>query len=246
MTVRDTTIELYQLMLLIVNSVFIISVGSIPAKETVTTNLMFVMELDDDPNGKVRLQLPMSIGRRYGPEPTALATAVPASSETCLSITVDIQMSGVIKEVTSPTHPVTQLPPRSTSSGHPSHRRKTVKFESATLLVRDFVLTVLADGLDGPRCFAERDSQEPSTVAMQLTFIPSIEIAPISPHEYLFLVDRSGSMRGSRIAMVKLALTKILSMLPNQHTVFNIFSFGNQVDSLWPESRPRSSLSHAV
>jgi hypothetical protein len=84
---------------------------------------------------------------------------------------------------------------------------------------------------------------------MQLTFIPNIEIVPISAHEYLFLVDRSGSMTGPRMETVKLALTKLLAMLPNQHALFNIFSFGDKVDSLWPESHPRydqSSLSHAV
>src|ERR1700685_3309363 len=92
-------------MILTVGLVFIISVGSIPAREEVTTNLVFVMELDDDPNGNVRLQLPMSIGTRYGPEPTSLATAQSASAQTCLIISMDIQMSGAIKTVTSPTHP---------------------------------------------------------------------------------------------------------------------------------------------
>ena len=41
---------------------------------------------------------------------------------------------------------------------------------------------------------------------LQLIFVPDIEIAPISPHEYLlilFLVDHSGSMNGSSMETVK-------------------------------------------
>jgi hypothetical protein len=160
-------------MMLTVGPVFIIFVGSIPAREAVTTNLIFVMELDDDPDDNVRLQLPMSIGARYGPEPTALATAQSASAQTCLIISVDIQMSGAITTVTSPTHPTIEVIPHITLDGG---MRKTVKFESQTFLMQSFILIGCADGLDSPRCFAESDGSS-GTVAMQLKFVPDIEIA---------------------------------------------------------------------
>ena len=193
--------------------------------------------LDDERSDEVRLQLPMSVGSRYGPEPAALATASSVSSQTPLSVTVDIQMSGAIRRVTSPTHPNTMVVPFA-EAGHTSHRRKTVTFHSPTFLTQSFVLTVHADGLDAPRCFAERDPGGSGTVAMQLTFIPNFKLPPISAQEYLFLVDRSGSMAGRSIQIVKHALLMLLRMLPEEQTMFNIFSFGDGVDSLWRKSQP--------
>lgn len=232
-------------MMLTVKPVFIISVGSIPARETVTTNLVFVMELDDDPNDGVRLQLPMFIGCRYGPQPSSLATAQSVSAQTRLSITVDIQMSGTITGVTCPTHPEIRLIPHTTPDGD---ARKTVKFESPTFLTQSFVLFVHANGLDSPRCFAELDHRGSGTVAMQLSFVLDIGIAPISPHEYLFLVDRSGSMRGSKMETVKRALIKMLHLLPKERTFFNIFSFGGSIRHLWGASKQcdQASLRDAV
>ena len=204
--------------------------------------------MDDELKGEVRLQLPMSVGSRYGPEPTVLATAASAPSQTRLSITVDIQMSGIIQRVTSPTHPGIKLAPYVTTVGHTSRRRQTAKLHSPTFLTQSFVLTVHADGLDAPRCFAERDPRGSGTVVMQLTFVPNIKLPPIATQEYLFLVDRSGSMSGPSIQIVKRALVMLLRMLPNEQTFFNIFSFGNNVVSLWPNSQPyhQSCLDLAV
>lgn len=224
--------------MLIVNIVFIISVGSIPASQTVTTNLVFVMDLmDDELKGEVRLQLPMSVGSRYGPEPDAIATAVSAKSQTRLRISVAIQMSGFIRQVTSPTHPNIKLA-YVTARGRTSNRRRTAQLCSPTFLTQSFVLVVRADGLDVPRCFAERDNSGSGTVAMQLTFVPDIKLTPISAQEYLFLVDRSGSMNGPSIEIVKEALVILLRLLPKENTFFNIFSFGSSVQGLWQTSQP--------
>jgi hypothetical protein len=154
------------------------------------------MELmDDDPKGTLRLQLPMSIGSRYGLAPASLPTAVSSSSQTCLNITVDIQMSGVIHHVTSPSHQDIQLAPYVTETAHTSRRRQRATLESPTFLTQSFVLIVRADGVDASRCFAERHPRDPDTVAMQLTYVPNNELSPISDAEYLFLVDRSASMK---------------------------------------------------
>ena len=156
-------------------------------------------------------------------------------------------MSGTITRVTSPTHPEIQLIPHTTPDGD---ARKTVKFESPTFLRESFVLSVRANGLDSSRCFAELDHRGSGTIAMQLTFVPDIEIAPISPHEYLFLVDRSGSMGGPQNGDSQMADTsiKILHLLPKERTFFNIFSFGDSIRHLWGASKQcdQGSLSDAV
>jgi hypothetical protein len=194
--------------------------------------------MDDELGSEVRLQLPMSVGSRYGPEPIALATALSTPSRTRLSIIVTIQMGGAIKSVISPTHPDIIQAPLTTASGQTSRRCRTVNFRSPTFLSQSFVLIIRADGLDAHRCFAERGPRGTNTVAMQLTFVPDTELTPIPTQEYLFLVDRSGSMIGPSIEAVKQALVILLPLLPNENTFFNIFSFGTAVDSLWETSQP--------
>lgn len=55
--------------------------------------------------------------------------------------------------------------------------------------------------------------------------------------EYVFLVDRSGSMEGGRIEAVKAALQILLRSLPTRKTTFNIISFGSSFSPLWQKSQ---------
>ena len=98
------------------------------------------------------------------------------------------------------------------------------------------MLTVHSEGLDSPRCFAEIDGRGDGTVAMQLTLVPTFKMPRIPSQEYIFVVDRSGSMGGARIQTAKRTLEMLLRLLPNKNTSFNIFSFGSLVDSIWEAS----------
>jgi len=193
--------------------------------------------MDDEIPDQVRLQLPVAIGKRYGTPPPGIENTASATNRTCLRIAVDMQMSGRIRGVSSPTHPIGPLLPYRTDLGRLSRRRMTVKFRSGTFLQHDFVLTIHADGLDAPRCFVERDSRGTETIAMQLTMIPKFNFPPIPAQEFIFVVDRSGSMSGARIETAKRTLKILLRMLPRALTMFNVVSFGSHADSLWPNSQ---------
>jgi von Willebrand factor type A domain len=207
---------------------------------------------NDDNTDEVRFQLPMGVGQRYGTPPPELESAHGHSSHTRIRLTAQIQTSGKIQHITSPSHQadiseVAYL----THHGRPSRRRSTIKFKSRTFLDRDFVLIIEAEGLDTPRCFAELDDPNgrgSATIAMQLTLIPKFDLPPIKAQEYLFVIDRSGSMNGERISTAKRTLATLIRMLPSQGTMFNIFSFGSLVDGLWPRSwrYNQSSLDTAV
>jgi cobalamin biosynthesis protein CobT len=72
---------------------------------------------------------------------------------------------------------------------------------------------------------------------MQLTMVPKFKLPPIPAQEFIFVVDRSGSMSGARIETAKRTLKILLRMLPSSLTTFNIVSFGTRADSIWPSSQ---------
>lgn len=196
--------------------------------------------MEDDITDHVRLQIPMYIGKRYGAHPARMAGARQASPHR-VSISADVRMQGAVKNITSPTHPTLTI----RNDGSTTAPRRS-QYLSEEFLTQDFVLCVAADGLDAPRCIAERAST--GAVAVQLNVVPKFNLPPVANQEYIFLVDRSGSMSGSRIETAQRALVMLLRALPSQGTHFNIFSFGSDCDSLWPDSIPydESSLGLAV
>jgi len=187
---------------------------------------------------KVQLLLPLALGQRYGVLPQQLEDASGHLGQVKLKITVEIQMSGKILSVTSPSHEGSVFfEEYTTHYGRPSRRRQTAKLRSKTFLDRDFELVIQATELERSRCFAETDPRLPGTVALQLMLIPHFDLPPIPEQEYIFLIDRSGSMHSGRIEMAKQCVSLLLRFLPNQNTVFNIFDFDNICEQLWPQSR---------
>ncbi|KAF9232854.1 vault protein inter-alpha-trypsin domain-containing protein [Melanogaster broomeanus] len=227
----------------VTDDIFTISVGSIPASSKVTAHLTFVMDLLDEAiRDHVRLQLPMSIGERYGTPPPAIHDASAVDSRTRVHINVDIQTSDVIYDIRSPTHPISLLRYK-TRSGRKSQRRMSVLWQSSEFLKDAFVITIHAEGLDKPRCFAEvltemgnGDTGRERTVAMQLTLVPEFQAPKIPSQEYIFVIDRSGSMGGSPMETAKRTLAMLLRLLPSSQTTFNIFSFGSHVTGFRPRS----------
>ncbi|KAG1730069.1 hypothetical protein EDB19DRAFT_1741522 [Suillus lakei] len=231
----------------VTDDIFTISIGSIPAREKVTARLTFVMDLlDEGRRDQVRLQLPMAIAERYGEPPVAMLDASAANEKTLVKIAVDVQTSEKIQEIRSPTHPTITYKRYKSRTGRKSERRMSVTWSSTTFLDTDFVLTVHALGLDKPRCFAEVDPR--GTIAMQLSFVPKFKMPPLDSQEYIFVVDRSGSMSGAPMETAKRTLEMLLHLLPDSQTTFNIFSFGSEVDGLWGKSASfdQSGMRHAI
>lgn len=197
--------------------------------------------LDDESPSSVRFHLPVTIGARYGASPGGLSGQKVSGNR--VDISADIYMAGTIKSITSPTHKTIDI----TSGGTGSPTKSRVKYESSSYLSQDFVLVVVAQDLDKPRCFAQQNVK--GATAIQLTIVPNFpQLTPINPQEYIFLIDRSGSMDGKRIETAKSALASLLRSLPSSGTTFNIFSFGSKCDSLWGRSQRynQNSLPEAV
>ncbi|BGO90706.1 hypothetical protein NBRC10512_000646 [Rhodotorula toruloides] len=226
---------------------FVCSVGNVLPKETVKIELTYVMELTEgDTSDSIRFHVPAIVGQRYGQQPLFGGAHVPSSAKTAFEFSADIEATSAITKVASPSHPVSlELGPgpslphaKDLSIGNYAR----VTFSTSTTLEKDIVLTIHASGLDQPRCVAELDPTAQSA-AVSLTLVPRFKLPEVEGQEYIFLVDRSGSMGAwsegeGRIGMARKALVVLLRSLPSTGTSFNIASFGSSVESLWPSSQP--------
>lgn len=62
-----------------------------------------------------------------------------------------------------------------------------------------------------------------------------------APREYVFVLDRSGSMTGTKIQQAKSAFNSMIADM-NTNDIFNVVSFSSDVDTLWNEPRIATSL----
>ncbi|KAJ7482239.1 von Willebrand factor type A domain-containing protein [Mycena galericulata] len=232
--------------------VFELAVGNIQPKEKVQIELIYATVLsEDEDNDSIRLHLPIHIGARYGNGPSSGATGnnvgyVWDTNSTFLEIFVNVEAVAPIAKIGCPSHSVsTELGPDPTlpnAQELPFSNYARVTLSSDSPLDRDFVLTVKSAGLDAPRCVAELHPTH-STVALALTLVPRFTLPDLVRQEYVFVVDRSGSMSGRRMTAAKKALVVMLRSLPAQGSLFQIISFGNGCTKLWEDgSRPYNQL----
>ncbi|KAJ5784657.1 uncharacterized protein N7503_009869 [Penicillium pulvis] len=241
------------------SDVFTIRLGNVPANEKVIVEITFIGELKQDAQlDGVRYTLPNSIAPRYQNlftmPPPEQTPGFPIQLEG-ISITADIllEKSSVIREIQSPSHsPKVSLGRVSSTASEasgfePSQASATLRLgkDSQALLERDFVLVAKADGLDNPRALLESHPTIPGQRALMATLVPKFSLPPNKP-EIVFVIDRSGSMRGN-ISTLKDALRVFLKSLP-LGVCFNICSFGSEYSFLWPSSKAydKSSLQEAL
>ncbi|KAJ7145812.1 vault protein inter-alpha-trypsin domain-containing protein [Mycena epipterygia] len=193
--------------------VFQLAVGNIQAGETVQIELVYATVLSEaEENDSIRFHLPMHIGSRYGQAP-ANHWHFTGRSWPFLDIFVTVEAVAPISKISCPSHSVsTELGPDLTlpnSHELPFSNYARVSLSSEAALDKDFVLTVKSAGLDAPRCIAELHPTHP-TVALALTVVPRFKLPDLSRQEFVFLIDRSGSMKGSLIEAAKRALVATL------------------------------------
>jgi Mg-chelatase subunit ChlD len=219
--------------------VFEMSLGNIKPKSTIDINisLFSIVEHDGTPD-TLRLTFPTTIAPHYGRAPTSTT-----STTSVVELTLGVTASAPIQSIKSTSHPIETVMGRTTESDamdfDPTLSR--VKLSSTQFLQTDVVVVIRYKGLDRPRCtvesFSVEEGAEEHTEAYALTIVPRFESAVIPSQEYIFLIDRSGSMEGEKMAAVRSAMRIMLASLPASGTTFNIVSFGSHHDSLWSSSK---------
>jgi Ca-activated chloride channel family protein len=213
--------------------VFTASLGNLKPGASVELSITYVTELA--PEGEaVRFTLPTTVSPRYapagdrtgvGPTPAEVlnppvAWEVPYG----FSFEMDATMTGAIRSVQSPSHPI-EL---EFDGAHATIRLA----QRQAAMDRDLVIVLAADGLAAPHAIVER-GEKGSAVAISV--LPRFE-SSAQAAEVIFVIDRSGSMAGPSIAEVRNALQLCLrSLTPGSR--FNIVSFGDRHAALFRESR---------
>ncbi|GAA5851863.1 hypothetical protein JCM9279_001914 [Rhodotorula babjevae] len=225
---------------------FTTSVGNILPNELVTVELTYVTELTEgDSNDSIRFHVPAHVGCRYGDSPSMSSVAQPASTtSTFFSVDAKIESVAAITKVNCPSHAVsTELgtdPSLPDADLLPSANHARISCTSNLALSSDFVLEITSAGLDRPRCVVEHHPASDSA-AVSLTVVPRFELPEVKGQEWVFLIDRSGSMGSwgapaggsGRIGLARKALVVLLRSLPSRDSLFNIVSFGSSHSILW-------------
>ncbi|KAF2186338.1 hypothetical protein K469DRAFT_573602, partial [Zopfia rhizophila CBS 207.26] len=231
---------------------FTTTIGNIPPGANVIIKITYLGELKHDAEvDGIRFTIPMIICPRYGKQPPHLSPFSRKAHGNGISIIVDTEMGegSFVQQIRSPSHPIAVS--MGTTSFAPSAKPKMTK-ASATLslssaqLDSDFVLQIIAKDTGVPKAILESHPTIPNQRALMATLVPKFSLPPEKP-EVVFVCDRSGSMSGSRITLVRQALQVFLKSLP-VGVKFNICSFGSNYSFLWPKSKTYSqhTLDEAV
>ena len=195
------------------------------------------------------LKIPTTIKQRYMPiealqtsDATSQQPSYSSSVSYGLSLDVDIFMSGPIINVSSSTHPLSV----SNDPDDSSHCQATLGVEKVAM-DGDVLVRVKHSDVHKPVVFlSSQAGVDGGSAGLMLSFAPQFEVSQDcgdEVHEFVFLVDRSGSMGdGGRsqqarpIDQCRDALQLFLRSLP-EGCLFNIVGFGSTFTKLFSSSR---------
>ncbi len=227
--------------------VFSVSLGSLVPGQTVTTRLTYVMPLDVR-DATAELVFPTVVGPRYVPQPPTDADALdrldaaldddtvnpPIDPAAGYRLSLDLELSDDIRvsEVDSPTHGLCV-----THKGGGEGWRVGLQ-AGTTAADGDIVIRLELVAAVTPCSVAARGPAGRHVAAVSL--VPDFEhLPPVpesgAPRDYLFLIDRSGSMGGNKFARAVQAVRTCVRNL-REGDWFNLCSFASDYTTAFPQA----------
>ena len=221
--------------------VFSISLGNLPPGKEAEIHLQLVGELGIDAEESVRFSLPSTLKPRYTPADSADPLAPveggaegqveTASTSSVQKFQLTVLNAQSVAEVTSPTNTLTTTHDNALNQ---------MKISIAGSLSNDLVILLKYKAPHTPRGLVETSSEMKETSFMSksvamIDFFPQFDEGTdtYSVSEFIFLVDRSGSMSGGFINSARETLILFLKSLP-EGCKFNIVGFGSSYEKLFP------------
>ena len=221
--------------------IFSLALGNLPPQADAELRLKMVSELPLEAGSEaVRFSLPSVLKQRYTPAGSSdplepVSSSAPSLQVKQSSAPAVNQFQLIVKEkervssVTSPTHTV-----------EVKEKERGIEVTSAGPLDTDLVVLVTYKDPHQPWAVVEGGVEGSNSLmastAVMVDFFPKFEVAQ-SACEYIFLVDRSGSMRGAYINSARDTLILFLKSIP-PGCYFNIIGFGSQYTPLFKSSVP--------
>ncbi|KAF3847923.1 hypothetical protein F7725_020951 [Dissostichus mawsoni] len=224
--------------------IFSLSVGSLPPGESASIRLEYVTELAVQADEGLRFCLPAVLNPRYHPQGSAggsvQVTSVPTSLVPySLSFSARVSSPRPVSKVESncPLDPLEYL--------NTEQSQATVKLAAGHKFDRDVELLIYYKDAHQPTAVVEagQTSAKSGTLmgdpVVMLSLYPEFPKAVMSSlascGEFVFLLDRSGSMQRDRIKSARDTLLLLLKSLP-MGCFFNIYSFGSSHEHIFPKS----------
>ncbi|KAI4897471.1 hypothetical protein NFI96_013348 [Prochilodus magdalenae] len=233
--------------------VFRLSVGSLPPRQSAAVTFIYVTELSVQADHALRFCLPAVLNPRYSPPATTSGiasevTSTPAGVPYTLSLTAHVTSPNPITKVESkcPLEPLTFL--------NADHTNAKLSLCAGHMFDRDVELFLYYQNPHQPTAIVEAGelTAQPGSLmgdpVVMLSLYPEFPEALMSSvsscGEFLFVMDRSGSMQcpmhngkdaQTRIESARDTLLLLLKSLP-LGCYFNIYSFGSHYDSFFPKS----------
>ena len=223
--------------------VFSVALGNLPPGKEAQIQLQLVGELSIDAEGGVRFSLPSTLKPRYTPvgstDPLAPVSAVEGQQVESGSVSavswfhMTVEGAEGVAEVTSPTHSITVIPKVDVD-------QLEVSLSKEKALGSDLVILLKMKEPHTPKALVEggveKKGEFMSNPAVMLNFFPNFANVEAAC-EFVFVVDRSGSMRGAYIRSARETLVLFLKSLP-EGSYFNIVGFGSSYKTLFHETVP--------
>jgi len=223
-------------------NIFTISAGNLLPGQEATVCLRYATELEQH-GGELRIMLPTTISPRYVPA-DMLGSADPAELERInpptvlgrvpygLSLTIDYTAPQGVKSVSCASHPA--------QVSVDGNRVRVELIGTDVQLDRDFVVNIALAQPFAPHAVVAQDG--PDECAVMINLFPDPGRFARQPCEYIFLLDRSGSMAGGSIAQALDALRLALRSM-EAGDAFNIIGFGSRHEMMFPHSQPYAQAS---
>ncbi|XP_052281441.1 von Willebrand factor A domain-containing protein 5A-like isoform X2 [Dreissena polymorpha] len=222
------------------------TLGNLPPGKDAVLKMSFVNELPQEADGKLRFTLPTVLNPRYSPDAGGSVAAEgatyvpPCAVPYKFKLMASVEGYHKIKAVTSD---------KLSLKVEMEREEKLAKVSVGEEFKFDHDLTLYIEYSEPfqPQVVLENGDPDREGLLkedlLMVSFHPDLkQVSMSNSGEYIFIIDRSGSMNGDRIKNAKEALLLFLKSLPPS-CHFNVVSFGSEFSCLFDGSEPYTEKS---